>query len=263
MPKALRALLCYLGLALSIALALLGTAGIVAAYSARALSSMPALDMYLLNAFSEVFLFLVPALLILLARRERVARLRGMLGGVDINIVGFGALGAVSCAVVASVAAALWSMWLERAFGYQPAAQSLPVPENAGQWALAVFAVSLVPAVAEETLFRALVQGTWLRRWPRAGVWVTAAVFAAAHLEWAALPALLMVGLILCLLLRRRGLLAAMLFHALYNAAVLVLSTLNAGITMIAILLSVLAFIIAMRALLKKEDTHALDGTGV
>ena len=129
---------------------------------------------------------------------------------------------------------------------------------------LALLSTALVPALAEEMCFRGMLQGLLTRRLPRAGIWMTALAFAAVHLQWSALPALFVLGLALGYVNKRHGFWAGVLLHGLYNAAVLVLSSREIGITLPIVLVCTIAFIFAWRGLMQEEEPHnEADGTGL
>ena len=223
-----------------------------------------ALRLYLLNVPSELFCFAQPAIWILAARPERLARFRESLRGLSVNTIGYTALLAVSATVVMSLIAALWSGWLKSNFGYVEQAQPRVIPKNALEWALALLSVAVVPALSEELFFRGMLQGMLTRRLPRGGVWMTALCFAAIHLEWSALPALFVLGLALGDTRQRHGFWAGVLLHGVYNAAVLVLSSREIGITLPVALLCAMAFAFAWLGLKRKEEpSHETDGTGL
>lgn len=213
------------------------------------------LTFYLFNAIHELLVFALPALLILCARPVRWTAFKALRKPLSVTVVGLCALLGVASTVVFSMITNVWMTLLEGAFGYVSPPQDLPMPRNAAQWAGALLAVAVLPAVCEELFFRALLQRGLDTKLPRAGVWIAAAIFAGAHLRLEALPALLLIGLTLGYLMRRRGLLCAMLFHGLYNAAVLVLSSGEAQVDIVAMLLCAVAFWLALRRLMKKEET--------
>ena len=160
--------------------------------------------------------------------------------------------------------AAIWGEVLNSSFQYTEPAQPRIVPQNAAEWALALLSTALVPALAEEMCFRGMLQGLLTRRLPRAGIWITALVFAAVHLQWSALPALFVLGLALGYVNKCHGFWAGVLLHGLYNAAVLVLSSREIGITLPIVLVCTIAFIFAWRGLMQKEEPHhEADGTGL
>ncbi|MEI3428231.1 MAG: CPBP family intramembrane glutamic endopeptidase [Christensenellales bacterium] len=110
--------------------------------------------------------------------------------------------------------------------------------------------------------FRGMLQGLLTRRLPRAGIWMTALVFAAVHLQWSALPALFVLGLALGYVNKCHGFWAGVLLHGLYNAAVR--RSVKIGITLPIVLVCTIAFIFAWRGLMQKEEPHhEADGTGL
>ena len=95
-------------------------------------------------------------------------------------------------------------------------------------------------------------------------MWITALCFAAIHLQWSALPALFVLGLALGYVNKCHGFWAGVLLHGLYNAAVLVLSSREIGITLPIVLVCTIAFIFAWRGLMQEEEPHhEADGTGL
>lgn len=218
---------------------------------------------YALNAVLQVFLFAVPAMIILHANKERFARFRSDLRSVNMNVVGYSALCAVSVSVVAALVTVFWAPILQDLTGYTAPDIPLPQVQDARDWAVLLMSVAVIPAVSEELFFRAMLQGGLLRRWPRAGLWIVAAVFAALHMQWDALPALLLLGVLLGFMYQAFGFFAAALLHGMYNAVVQVMSVQGAGITMGMIYLCVLAFILSVRGLKKEARYNAIDGAGV
>lgn len=255
-----RIALCWGMAVLSVFLGLVITAALYALVPGE----NTALRLYLFNIPSELLCFAQPAIWILAARPERLARFRTGLRGVSIHTIGYTALLAVAATIVMSLIASIWGGWLESAFGYVEPEQPRVIPQGAGEWALALLSMAVVPALAEELFFRGMLQGMLTRRLPRAGVWITALCFAAIHLEWNALPALLVLGLALGDTRERHGFWAGVLLHGLYNAAVLVLSSREISITLPVALLCVIAFAFAWRGLMQKEEpSDETDGTGL
>ena len=218
---------------------------------------------YLLNAAQQVLLFALPALLIMRARDDRWQRFRGQFRPLSVETTGYCMLGAVACTVVASLAVSLWLPVVEKALGYVPADTPLPNPENAGEWVAAIVAVAVIPAMAEEMFFRGFLQTAVGKFFPRAAVWIVAAVFALLHFDIASLPGLLLVGVLLGKMKNKRGLFASMLFHALYNSVVLLLNFKGVGVSVLGVWLCLFAFIFSVRRLMREEEDHAVDGTGL
>ena len=221
------------------------------------------LAIYGVNAVQQIFLFAAPALLILAARPARFAAFRQSLRPVSFDSVASGTLLAVSGAVVASLIAYWWAVWLQKATGYTGTSDPLPIPQNALQWVAVMLAVAVIPALCEEALFRGLIQGVLKRRLGGKGILIAALIFAALHFRWEALPALLAVGLVLGLTYDRRGFWASVLLHGLYNAVVVVLSTLEATYSVAAAVVCIAACAFSLRRLLRKEPEDEADRIGL
>ncbi len=190
---------------------------------------------FALNAVQQLLIFAVPALLILTARKERRARFFSECRRLRMDTIGGIALLAVSGTVVMALVASLWSVFLQRLWGCAGEATSLPKAEGFWQQLLALVSIALVPALSEELLFRALLQGTILRRWPVAGLWITAMIFASLHFRPDVLPALLLCGVALGWIYRKYGFWSSVLLHGLYNGVVQVLSGVEGGLVMVPI----------------------------
>nr|MBR4280535.1 CPBP family intramembrane metalloprotease [Clostridia bacterium] len=104
------------------------------------------------------------------------------------------------------------------------AAQTMPLPESAGETALYIVALALIPAVAEELFYRGSLL-TGLLDGSRRGtaVLLTTAMFALMHGSLANLPGLLVISLLLTLLMLHSGSVAAPLAaHFFYNICALI-----------------------------------------
>lgn len=256
-----RLLICWI---LALACAALGLIGGIA-LGARLVRDGQAgsLLLYGVNAGQQVFTFALPALLILQARPARWRRFREKCLPLRVETVSFSLLLAVSGAVAAGILASLWAQWLQSMTGYQGSADPLPVPRTAGEWAASVLVIAVVPALSEELLFRALIQGGLCSRLPRAGLWIAAAIFAAAHMRWEALPALLLVGAVLGKIYLRRGYWGSALVHALYNTVVLILAMRSVMLSPLTALICFAACILALFGLLKEDKNGETDSSGL
>ena len=246
----------------AVLLAAFGYAGIpVICYSLW--PHMPLLAGYVVNAVGQVFLFAVPALLILTAHKGLWQRFGQRLKKPTVDTVGFCMLGAVGATVVVSLIVVMWEPYAESIFG--PTAESLPLPtpQNAAEWLLSLLCVAVIPAICEELFFRGLLQTALSARFQRAALWVVAIGFAALHGEIASFPSLVLVAWTLGMLLEKRGLIAGMIFHAVYNAVILVLSMAGSGVGLMGLMLSALAYVFSVRMLKKEEIENATDGTGL
>ncbi|MBQ7455377.1 MAG: CPBP family intramembrane metalloprotease [Clostridia bacterium] len=256
----LRLLLCCLAAPLAAVGGYFCTGALVNLYLERVGGEASLLALYLFNALEQLVCFALPAALILSARPGRWRRALAGEENVSFRSFSLTALLAVSATVTVTMIAVLWQGLTGLSSPHSP----LPDPQNAGEWALAMLAVAMIPALCEELLFRCVLQRALCHRLPRAGVWIAALLFAALHRQWDALPALLLLGLTLGWLYRRYGFGGSALLHLLYNAVVLTLSSLDAGVTPLAAALSGFLFVLALRGLLKKEEAkNEADGIGL
>jgi len=137
-----------------------------------------------------------------------------------------------------SLLASAWFGWLEALLDH-PRAEQGPVRtfqealgggDGAAIAALVVCSVVLAP-IFEEVLFRGFLFGLLRRRWgARAAVVISGAVFAAYHGNLSAFLPLFAVGAVLAVVYHRsRSLAFAVLWHALFNAANLLLMVVTSG----------------------------------
>lgn len=253
-----RAALCFL---LALASAACGWIGLPMLLADHAPQSL--LAYYGVNAAQLALVFGLPALLILAALRTWWRGLRGQCRPVSLRVFSANLLMAVGGSVTVSLIALLWAWLLRSATGYTGVEIPLPQPAGIGPWLAAILFVAAAPACCEELFFRTMLQQTLLRRWPRAGLWITALAFAALHFRWEAFPALLLVGLVLGLVCRRYGYWASALLHGLYNAAVLLLSVRGGGVSLALIAACCAACAVAAHLLFGKESTDETDRTGL
>lgn len=221
------------------------------------------IEYYMLNAVQLIFLFAVPALLILQAKKPRRERFCTQWRALSAETTGYCMLLAVASTVVVSLVVELWLPVAESVLGPLPADVPLPIPTNVSEWLMSLLCLAVIPAAGEEIFFRGFLQTTVSRYFPRGAVWGVSLVFAALHLDIAAFPGLFVIGLLLGKTMEKRGLGAAVLLHALYNAAVLLLNARNAQISGMAVWLCIIAFVFSVRRLMREDETHAVDGTGM
>lgn len=176
--------------------------------------------MMLLSMAEEGLLFGLPALL---WRRKPSVRM-GYLDQRPLCLLVALALGLALRGVVAPITAA-WTQWLGTTETTIAAAQS-PVA-----LALQVASLAIVPALVEEWLFRGAVLSEMMDgagRWTAFGL--TTLLFALMHGSLAGLPAHLLVGAALTLLMMRTGtLMAPMAMHLSYNLSALVWQGMSPG----------------------------------
>ena len=173
---------------------------------------------YLLGGCAGLLALFVPALLILNAFGApgclKKPALRPM---VQMSLLG------AALTVPLTYAAEAWSSLLSLIGITAPYMGQMPDVTDIPTALSALLYVSVASALGEETLFRGLVQQKLLRRLPKAGLFIAAALFGAAHLSlYAFLPTFLL-GLAAGIVCRRHTLWTAAVLHGTYNAAALLL----------------------------------------
>ncbi len=138
----------------------------------------------------EVLIYFVPAMILIRfsgLRETRVFGIRGRIGGrLAILIIIVGAAYSISTSVLVEVAHSIKPI----PEPFLNAILDLLVVESIPEFAAVVLVVAVVPAVAEELLFRGLVQPSLIGRFgPKFGIIATALLFAMFHLNpWTFLP---------------------------------------------------------------------------
>ena len=162
----------------------------------------------------ETLLWGLPALLMLPWRSRRLA-VRGRCGGLCAAAVcmGFAAQMALM---------AVTPHWVQFTGARQG---SILLPQNEIQWVLAVLALVVIPAVAEETFFRGgLLTGLCDTMSALNATLLTSVIFALMHGSLAGFPAHMAVSLLCSLAMMTRGKLhAPIILHMCYNGAALLL----------------------------------------
>ena len=130
-------------------------------------------------------------------------------------------LAALLCVPLGADLAVLWEIPLQR-LGLIIPESDVYIPETARGLALTVFYLGVVPGVAEELTFRGVILSAWERRGPVRAVLVSSLLFASLHGSVAGFPTQFMLGCVICLLAVGSGsVYAGMIFHTLYNSALL------------------------------------------
>lgn len=210
---------------------------------------------YGLLALQEILLIGLPAWLIYMRNQHSRERLKESLHRPEVLQVGLVSLAAVSFTLASLLVSGFWLSLLQSIAIEVPLQMETIVPKSGGELAAALLVAALLPAVCEELLFRGLLFDWLEQKWGRRlAVWVSAFLFSALHFSVIGFGSLLAIGLYLGALRRRYGgVLLPMLFHALYNAAVLVLNTLNANPSPQAVMLCGVVFAGVSSALFRKE----------
>lgn len=103
-------------------------------------------------------------------------------------------------------------------------------PANSGELTRSVLSATLLAGVCEELLFRGVMLSAWESRGGRRAVWVTALLFAMLHGSLLGLPAQLLCGLLLALIVRwTDSIYGGMIFHSAYNAAAVLFNYVTSG----------------------------------
>jgi membrane protease YdiL (CAAX protease family) len=207
-----------------------------------------------LLALQEILLIGLPALLVMLRSPASSRALKGLWGRPTAYQSGLAMLAAVSFTLVSVLITVLFLSLLQ-SFGVPPPEGQFLVPETAEQLLMASLSATFIPAIAEELLFRGLVQGGIAARLsPAAGLWASALLFALLHRSLLAFPQMLAIGLVLGRLKQRSGsLMLPIIFHAVYNFAVLVLNFSRAVPSLGMMLLCIAAFTVSYRLLMKED----------
>lgn len=218
------------------------------------------LPLYLINAVQQIFVFALPAMLLMAMRPGGLTAFGRQLRIPSLLTVSRCALLAAGGTAAVSVLAELWAQMLRAAFGYSGSALPLPSAGTTGEWLLALLSTAAVPALCEELFFRSLLQERLLCRWPRAGIWIGAVLFAGVHGRWDAFPALAAVGAVLGIVCRYRGYIASVLLHAMYNGLVLFLSSRNTALSLLLVIACFAACTFSLRGLTRpEEEPHGAD----
>lgn len=185
---------------------------------------------YALITLQELLLIGIPALLISL--RSLAARLDflSLWKHPGSYSLGLSSLSAVSFSLAGILIAVLWISLMEVLGIRVPLERSPIMPQSIGEYLLAFLTSALLPAFAEELLFRGLLLQAFRRRLgDRWALWLTALLFSILHLSLQGFGVLLVIGLFLAgLTLRYESLWPAVLFHGLYNTAAILLNGLKA-----------------------------------
>lgn len=117
-----------------------------------------------------------------------------------------------------------WTLLL-RGLGLATSTGNEAAPRTLRQLAWLLAASAVAPALCEEVLFRGFLLPSMEPLGNRRAILISGAMFALLHGRIEALPAhLLLGGMLAALVLRTDSLLSAMLYHAVYNAAIMVLA---------------------------------------
>ena len=129
---------------------------------------------------------------------------------------------ALMCVYAASAVDGLWIALLN-ALGLHEPDVTVAAANSAGL-TVQIIGSAAIPAVCEELLFRGVAFSAFERRGTWAGLWMSSALFALTHGNLFGLPAYLLVGAVAAFVVYALdSLYAGMLFHTVYNTAILVI----------------------------------------
>ena len=130
---------------------------------------------------------------------------------------------AILSVYVASTLSALWAYGLDALGLHNLPDVQTPMTER--ELALAIISMAALPGVCEELLFRGVALSAWESRGTGRAIGVTAALFALMHGNLYGLPAYLLVGAVSgCVTFALDSVYAGIVYHTVYNAAVLTIS---------------------------------------
>lgn len=175
-------------------------------------------DLFFTNMILQVVIFILPALLYCKIRRRTVSH-----PGFTFSPLPFHPIFLLSLFGVLVLGSMLLNLGLTalsgttREFGTNASSTLLQIADASGMLYV-IFALCIIPAVAEEFFFRGILLSEYSNQNPAAAVLLTAIAFAASHFDLMQMPAYLFSGLLLAIALRvTRSLLAPILLHCASN----------------------------------------------
>ena len=174
---------------------------------------LPQETLLLISLSQEVLLIGLPAIVLMVRSKGISPRMGQSRGGIGLML----------CAVALGLAFRAFAVPLTGAWCklLSLEQQTTSVPDSPMLWCLQLLTLAIVPAVAEECLFRGVVLSSLLSHGSRiaAGL-LTTLLFSLLHGNLAALPAHLLLSAALTILMLRTGrLYAPILMHFAYNAS--------------------------------------------
>lgn len=177
---------------------------------------------YILSVGVQGVLFAVPALVYYRKHPQHCASLR--LNPVDPLCMVLIILSAVVGMLALNWVSIYWTMILD-AMGLVTDTGNSAAPRTFGQLMWILVASAAAPAIFEEILFRGFLLPSMESIGKRKAVLISGGMFALMHGRIEALPAHLLLGTLLCLLvLRTDSLLSAVVYHVVYNASLMIMA---------------------------------------
>jgi len=180
-----------------------------------------------LTSFAYYPLFVGLPVFLYAGKREGVARAM-RLNPLPPAMALVSALSALAGVMTAISLGSLWMLGLE-GMGFRLVDQALPVATGTAQLTMLVVTACVLPGVFEELLFRGFVMGAWERRGTKYALVASTLLFAGLHGTITGLPTQVMLGFAIgYLTINADSLYAGMVYHTVHNAALVVLSQLQA-----------------------------------
>ena len=217
----------------------------------------------LVGGFQEVMMFGLPAVLLLRGMGITAANARSQFRLPTSMDAGLSLLGAVAYTLTGTLLSVLTYLLLQ-SIGLHITLPDIPAPGTPVELMAALLFIALLTALCEELLFRwALVELLKKRVSWKTAAFISAILFTALHFSLIATPALFLFALLQHRLAsRKESLLLPILFHAMYNGSILVMTYANAEPGLGTMLLSAVIFIVSMRMLFK-DDADEIHRSGL
>lgn len=213
----------------------------------------------LLNATMQILMFGLPAFLMLRYHQAHTAvwlSFRRLPSSMDSGLT---LLAAVSYVVTGAMISTLFYQLLTT-LGFSPSLPEPLVPQSIPDLLMMSAAIAVVTPICEELFFRETIPLLLSKRMNMKMAGLAGSLFfAAIHFSVLGFPSLLIFGLLAHQIRwKKNSLSLSILFHAMYNFSILVMNYADAAPGIGMILLSLAAFILAVR-LLFKEESHGDD----
>ena len=163
----------------------------------------------------------LPVCLSLRKRPEAAASMRP--GPISIGAVIYISVLAVLCVFLVSDICLIWCIPLQK-IGFDVFKNQLSIPSSPAMLVLSVFTAAAIPGVCEELVFRGVVLSGFENEGSSRAVRMSALLFALLHGSVTGFPGQYVLGVVIAMLVvSADSIYAGMIFHTVYNAAVVVI----------------------------------------
>lgn len=160
-------------------------------------------------------------------RRNRAAAMSIRPNPIGIGAVLYISVLAVLCVFFISDLSLIWCMPLQK-FGFDVFKTQLSLPADPALLVLSVFTTAAIPGICEELVFRGVVLPGFENNGSKYAVRMSALLFALLHGSVTGFPGQFVLGMILAhLVVCADSIYAGMIFHTVYNAAVMIIEFLQ------------------------------------